>query len=146
MIPLIPLHGLSAAKLKSETAKALSAATVPATAFSAAAITPQGVTVNNITISGVNGAKITKTGDSYLVSAAGKNVVYENITFTDTVRIDSNPSNLTFKNCRFEAGFRMPHSAADGNVTIENCTFTGNESGGYAVFAQGIWRALNRRQ
>lgn len=31
----------------------------------------------------------------------------------------------------------MPHSAADGNVTIENCTFTGNESGGYAVFAQG---------
>ena len=96
-----------------------------------------GVTVNNITISGVNGAKITKTGDSYLVSAAGKNVVYENITFTDTVRIDSNPSNLTFKNCKFEAGFRMPHSAADGNVTIENCTFTGNESGGYAVFAQG---------
>ena len=80
-----------------------------------------GVTVNNITISGVNDAKITKTGDSYLVSAAGKNVVYENITFTDTVRIDSNPSNLTFKNCKFEAGFRMPHSAADGNVTIENC-------------------------
>lgn len=72
-----------------------------------------------------------------VLSAAGKNVVYENITFTDTVRIDSNPSNLTFKNCKFEAGFRMPHSAADGNVTIENCTFTGNESGGYAVFAQG---------
>ncbi len=72
-----------------------------------------------------------------VLSAAGKNVVYENITFTDTVRIDSNPSNLTFKNCKFEAGFRMPHSAADGNVTIENCTFTGNESSGYAVFAQG---------
>ena len=95
------------------------------------------VTVNNITIKGVNNAKIAKTGDSYLVSAAGKNVVYENITFVDTVRIDSNPANLTFKNCKFEAGFRMPHSAANGNVTIENCTFTGNESSGYAIFAQG---------
>lgn len=95
------------------------------------------VTVNNITIKGVNGAKITKTGDSYLVSAAGKNTVYENITFVDTVRIDSNPAKLTFRNCTFEAGFRMPHSAANGEVTIENCTFTGNESSGYAIFAQG---------
>ena len=95
------------------------------------------VTVNNITIKGVNDAKIAKTGGSYLVSAAGKNVVYENITFVDTVRIDSNPANLTFKNCKFEAGFRMPHSATNGNVTIENCTFTGNESSGYAIFAQG---------
>ena len=95
------------------------------------------VTVNNITIKGVNDAKIAKMGDSYLVSAAGKNVVYENITFVDTVRIDSNPGNLTFKNCKFEAGFRMPHSATNGNVTIENCTFTGNESSGYAIFAQG---------
>ena len=96
-----------------------------------------GVTVNNIIIKGVNDAKIAKTGDSYLVSAAGKNVVYENITFVDTVKIDSNPANLTFKNCKFEAGFRMPHSATNGNVTIENCTFTGNESSGYAIFAQG---------
>mgnify|MGYP002524248284 CR=1 FL=1 len=95
------------------------------------------VTVNNIIVKGVNDAKIAKTGDSYLVSAAGKNVVYENITFVDTVRIDSNPANLTFKNCTFEAGFRMPHSATNGNVTIENCTFAGNESSGYAIFAQG---------
>ena len=96
------------------------------------------VTVNNIIIKGVNDAKIAKTGDKYLVSAAGKNVVYENITFVDTVKIDSNPANLTFKNCKFEAGFRMPHSATNGNVTIENCTFTGNESSsGYAIFAQG---------
>ena len=96
------------------------------------------VTVNDITIKGSNGAKIIKTGDSYLVSAAGKNVVYEDITFVDTVRIDSNPAKLTFKNCTFEAGFRMPHSATNGEVTIENCTFTGNESSGYAIFAQGI--------
>ena len=95
------------------------------------------VTVNNITIKGVNDAKIAKTGDSYLVAASGTNVVYENITFVDTVRIDSNPGNLTFKNCKFEAGFRMPHSDVNANVTIENCTFTGNESSGYAIFAQG---------
>ena len=95
------------------------------------------VTVNNITIKGVNEAKIVKTDGTYLVSAAAKNVVYENITFVDTVRIDSNPGNLTFKNCKFEAGLRMPHSATNGNVTIENCTFTGNESSGYAIFAQG---------
>ena len=95
------------------------------------------VTVNNIIIKGVNDAKIAKTGDSYLVSAAGKNVVYENITFVDTVRIDSNPANLTFKNCKFEAGLRMPHSAEAANVTIEKCTFTRNESSGYAIFAQG---------
>lgn len=31
----------------------------------------------------------------------------------------------------------MPHSAEAANVTIENCTFTGNESSGYAIFAQG---------
>ena len=33
----------------------------------------------------------------------------------------------------------MPHANPDGkcNVTIENCTFTGNESSGYAIFAQG---------
>ena len=96
------------------------------------------VTVNNILVKGVNGAKIAaETGNSYLVSAAAKNVVYENITFVDTVRIDSNPANLTFKNCKFEGGFRMPHSVEAANVTIENCTFTGNESSGYAIFAQG---------
>ena len=97
------------------------------------------VTVNNIIVKGVNDAKIAKIGESYLVSAGGEgtSVVYENITFVDTVRIDSNPMNLTFKNCKFEAGFRMPHSATNGNVTIENCTFTGNESSGYAIFAQG---------
>ena len=96
------------------------------------------VTVNNILVKGVNGAKIAaETGNSYLVSAAAKNVVYENITFVDTVRIDSNPANLTFKNCKFEAGLRMPHSAEAANVTIEKCTFTGNESSGYAIFAQG---------
>ena len=101
------------------------------------------VTVNNVIVKGVNDAKIAKTGDSYLVSAAGKNVVYENITFVDTVRIDSNPANLIFRNCKFEAGLRIPHSATGANVTIENCTFTGYESSGYAIFAQGNMASFN---
>lgn len=95
------------------------------------------VTVNNVTIKGVNGATILKTGDNYLVSASAANVVFDGITFVDTVRIDSNPANLTFKNCTFEAGFRMPHAADNANVTIENCIFTGSEPSGYAIFAQG---------
>ena len=101
------------------------------------------VTVNNVIVKGVNDAKIAKTGDSYLVSAAGKNVVYENITFVDTVRIDSNPANLIFRNCKFEAGLRIPHSATGANVTIENCTFTGYEPSGYAIFAQGNMASFN---
>lgn len=100
------------------------------------------VTFGNIKVKGVNGAKITKTGNSYLVSAPGQNVVYENITFVDTVRIDSNPANLTFKNCKFEAGLRMPHSADGANVIVENCTFTGNESNGYAIFVQGTMASM----
>ena len=100
------------------------------------------VTFGNIIVTGVNGAKITKTGNSYLVSAPGQNVVYENITFVDTVRIDSNPANLTFKNCKFEAGLRMPHSADGANVIVENCTFTGNESNGYAIFVQGTMASM----
>ena len=100
------------------------------------------VTFGNIIVTGVNGAKITKTGNSYLVSAPGQNVVYKNITFVDTVRIDSNPANLTFKNCKFEAGLRMPHSADGANVIVENCTFTGNESNGYAIFVQGTMASM----
>ena len=45
---------------------------------------------------------------------------------------------MTFKNCKFEAGFRMPHSTTNGNVTIENCTvtdstFTGSDATGAMV-------------
>ena len=63
-------------------------------------------------------------------------VVYEDITFVDTVRIDSNPANLTFNNCKFENGFRMPHSVEGANVTVNNCKLSGNADG-YAVFVQG---------
>ncbi len=95
------------------------------------------VTVKSVTVKGVDNAKVAKTGDSaYRVSAAAQSVAYEGITFVDTVRIDSNPANLTFNNCKFEAGLRMPHSAAGANVTVDNCKLSGN-AGGYAVFVQG---------
>ena len=95
------------------------------------------VTVKSVTVKGVDNAKVAKTGDSaYRVSAAAQSVAYEGITFVDTVRIDSNPANLTFNNCKFEAGLRMPHSAAGANVTVDNCKLSGNADG-YAVFVQG---------
>ena len=95
------------------------------------------VTVKSVTVKGVDNAKVAKTGDNaYRVSAAAQSVAYEGITFVDTVRIDSNPANLTFNNCKFEAGLRMPHSAAGANVTVDNCKLSGNADG-YAIFVQG---------
>ena len=95
------------------------------------------VTVKSVTVKGVDNAKVAKTGDSaYRVSAAAQSVAYEGITFVDTVRIDSNPANLAFNNCKFENGLRMPHSAAGANVTVDNCKLSGNVNG-YAVFVQG---------
>lgn len=95
------------------------------------------VTVKIVTVKGVDNAKVAKTGDNdYRISAAAQSVVYEDITFVDTVRIDSNPANLTFNNCKFENGFRMPHSVEGANVTVNNCKLSGNANG-YAVFVQG---------
>ena len=95
------------------------------------------VTVKSVTVKGVDNAKVAKTGDNaYRISAAAQSVVYEDITFVDTVRIDSNPANLTFNNCKFENGFRMPHSVEGANVTVNNCKLSGNADG-YAVFVQG---------
>lgn len=95
------------------------------------------VTVKRVTVKGVNNAKVAKTGDNaYRISVAAQSVVYEDITFVDTVRIDSNPANLTFNNCKFENGFRMPHSVEGANVTVNNCKLSGNANG-YAVFVQG---------
>lgn len=95
------------------------------------------VTVNRVTVKGVNNAKVAKTCDNaYRISVAAQSVVYEDITFVDTVRIDSNPANLTFNNCKFENGFRMTHSFEGANVTVNNCKLSGNANG-YAVFVQG---------
>ena len=95
------------------------------------------VTVRKVTVTGHNNATISKTNDKYRVSVNANEVVFANITFEDTMRNDSNPGSLTFTNCTFKAGLRMPHAGANSTLKVENCTFTGEESGGYAIFVQG---------
>ena len=95
------------------------------------------VTVSKVTVTGHNNATISKTNDEYRVSVNANEVVFANITFEDTMRNDSNPGSLTFTNCTFKAGLRMPHAGANSTLKVENCTFTGEESDGYAIFVQG---------
>ena len=95
------------------------------------------VTVSKVTVTGHNNATISKTNDKYRVSVNANEVVFANITFEDTMRNDSNPGSLTFTNCTFKAGLRMPHAGANSTLKVENCTFTGEESDGYAIFVQG---------
>ena len=92
------------------------------------------VTFNNITVKGVD-ANATITDGS--VSVGAKNVTFENITFKDEVKIQGNPTSLTFKNCKFENGLRIPHSADDAELVVENCTFTNEGTQDYAIFVQG---------
>ena len=98
-------------------------------------ITPS-ITIKNVTVNGYNNAIITKTGDPY-VSCGANNVAFANITFEDTMRNDSNPGSLTFTNCTFKAGLRMPHARDNSTLKVENCVFTGSEENGYAIFVQG---------
>ena len=98
-------------------------------------ITPS-ITIKNVTVNGYNNAIITKTGDPY-VSCGANNVAFANITFADTMRNDSNPGSLTFTNCTFKAGLRMPHARDNSTLKVENCVFTGSEESGYAIFVQG---------
>ena len=98
-------------------------------------ITPS-ITIKNVTVNGYNNAIITKTGDPY-VSCGANNVAFANITFADTMRNDSNPGSLTFTNCTFKAGLRMPHNRENATLKVENCTFTGEVASDYAIFVQG---------
>ncbi len=95
------------------------------------------VTVSKVTVTGHNNATISKTNDEYRVSVNANEVVFANITFEDTMRNTGNPGSLTFTNCTFKAGLRMPHAGANSTLKVENCTFTGEESDGYAIFVQG---------
>ena len=95
------------------------------------------VTVSKVTVTGHNNATISKTNDKYRVSVNANEVVFANITFEDTMRNTGNPGSLTFTNCTFKAGLRMPHAGANSTLKVENCTFTGEESDGYAIFVQG---------
>ena len=95
------------------------------------------VTVSKVTVTGHNNATISKTNDKYRVSVNANEVVFANITFEDTMRNDSNPGSLTFTNCTFKAGLRMPHAGANSTLKVENCTFTGEVASDYAIFVQG---------
>ena len=95
------------------------------------------VTVSKVTVTGHNNATISKTNDKYCVSVNANEVVFANITFEDTMRNDSNPGSLTFTNCTFKAGLRMPHARGNSTLKVENCVFTGSEENGYAIFVQG---------
>ena len=104
--------------------------------FTGGYFTPD-VTVSKVTVTGHNNATISKTNDKYRVSANADEVVFANITFEDTMRNDSNPGSLTFTNCTFKAGLRMPHARDNSTLKVENCVFTGSEENGYAIFVQG---------
>ena len=96
------------------------------------------VTVSKVTVTGHNNATISKTNnDKYRVSVNADEVVFANITFEDTMRNTGNPGSLTFTNCTFKAGLRMPHAGANSTLKVENCTFTGEVASDYAIFVQG---------
>ena len=96
------------------------------------------VTVSKVTVTGHNNATISKTNnEKYRVSVNADEVVFANITFEDTMRNDGNPGSLTFTNCTFKAGLRMPHARDNSTLKVENCVFTGSEESGYAIFVQG---------
>ena len=104
--------------------------------FTGGYFTPD-VTVSKVTVTGHNNATISKINDKYRVSVNANEVVFANITFEDTMRNDSNPGSLTFTNCTFKAGLRMPHARDNSTLKVENCVFTGSEENGYAIFVQG---------
>ena len=105
--------------------------------FTGGYFTPD-VTVSKVTVTGHNNATISKTNnDKYRVSVNANEVVFANITFEDTMRNTGNPGSLTFTNCTFKAGLRMPHAGANSTLKVENCTFTGEVASDYAIFVQG---------
>ena len=105
--------------------------------FTGGYFTPD-VTVSKVTVTGHNNATISKTNnDKYRVSVNADEVVFANITFEDTMRNTGNPGSLTFTNCTFKAGLRMPHAGANSTLKVENCTFTGEVASDYAIFVQG---------
>ena len=104
--------------------------------FTGGYFTPD-VTVSKVTVTGHNNATISKTNDEYRVSVNANEVVFANITFEDTMRNTGNPGSLTFTNCTFKAGLRMPHAGANSTLKVENCTFTGEVASDYAIFVQG---------
>lgn len=92
------------------------------------------IAISNVYIKGVNNAELkNELGSDYALSAGGKNVVYDGITFPEYVSFNSKAENVTFKNCTFKGGLKVMQAA---NVTVDNCKFEGDGTKDYAFFAQ----------
>ena len=92
------------------------------------------IAINNVYIKGVNNAELkNELGSDYALSAGGKNVVYDGITFPEYVSFNSKAENVTFKNCTFKGGLKVMQAA---KVTVDNCKFEGDGTKDYAFFAQ----------
>ena len=74
------------------------------------------VAINNVYIKGVNNAELkNELGSDYALTAGGKNVVYDGITFPEYVSFNSGAENVTFKNCTFKGGLKVMQAI---NVTV----------------------------
>ena len=94
------------------------------------------VAINNVYIKGVNNAELkNELGSDYALTAGGKNVVYDGITFPEYVSFNSGAENVTFKNCTFKGGLKVMQAI---NVTVDNCKFEGDGTKEYAFFAQQV--------
>ena len=92
------------------------------------------IVISNVYIKGVNNAELkNELGSDYALSAGGKNVVYDGITFPEYVSFNTDAENVTFKNCTFKGGLKVMQAA---NVTVDNCKFEGDGTKDYAFFAQ----------
>ena len=94
------------------------------------------VAINNVYIKGVNNAELkNELGSDSALTAGGKNVVYDGITFPEYVSFNSGAENVTFKNCTFKGGLKVMQAI---NVTVYNCKFEGDRTKDYAFFAQAV--------
>ncbi len=92
------------------------------------------IAISNVYIKGVNNAELkNELGSDYALSAGGKNVVYDGITFPEYISFNSQVENVTFKNCTFKGGLKVMQAI---NVTVDNCKFEGDGTKDYAFFAQ----------
>lgn len=95
------------------------------------------IAINNVYIRGVNNAELKNElgSNDYALTAGGKNVVYDGITFPEYVSFNFGAENVTFKNCTFKGGLKVMQAI---NVTVVNCKFEGDGSKDFAFFAQSV--------
>ena len=95
------------------------------------------IAIKNVYIRGVNNAELKNElgSDDYALTAGGKNVVYDGITFPEYVSFNFGAENVTFKNCTFKGGLKVMQAI---NVTVDSCKFEGDGSKDFAFFAQSV--------